>query len=88
MRYFIGVLIPFFLQSLLVFVVIEMNTGNGSWVGLGALILGMFAIPMTCLANFFYIRARKDIGSFSAVAPCFVIALIVPVIILFLLILG
>jgi len=87
-RYIIGVLIPLLFQSLFVFVVIEMNTGNGSWVGLAALILGVFAIPMTCLTNFFYIKARKEASTFSVIAPCFAIALIVPVIILFFLILG
>jgi len=87
-RYIIGVLIPVLLQSLFVFVVIEMNTGNGSWLGLAALILGLFAIPMTCLTNIFYIRARKDVATLSVIVPCFAIALIVPVILLFLLILG
>jgi hypothetical protein len=53
MAYVIGVLIPLILQSLLVFIVIEMNTGNGSWVGLGALLIGMFAIPATAIVNFF-----------------------------------
>ena len=88
MRYILGVLIPIFLQSLFVYIVIEMNTGNGSWVGLGALLIGMFAIPATGLANFLYIRARKDLHVFSVIGPCLLMALIMPVIILFLLMLG
>ncbi len=87
-RYIIGVLIPLLLQSLFVFVVIAMNTGNGSWVGLGALLLGMFAIPITALTNLLYIRARRTLNPLPVLVPCFLMALIVPFILLLLLIIG
>lgn len=87
-RYIVGVLIPVLFQSLFVFVVIQMNTGNGSWVGLGALLLGMFAIPATGIVNLSYIRARKELDAASVIAPCLLMALIVPLIILLLVIVG
>ena len=88
MRYIIGVLIPILLRSFVVFIVIAMNTGNGSWAGLAAFLLGMFAIPATGIANFFYIRARKDRQTFSVMWPCFLMALIMPIIVLLLVIIG
>ncbi|MFT7560657.1 MAG: hypothetical protein ACI93R_002579 [Flavobacteriales bacterium] len=88
MRYLIGVLAPVLLQSLFVFIVIEMNTGNGSWIGLGALLLGMLAIPATGLVNFVYMKSRKDENSLVAVMRCFLIALALPFIILIFLIVG
>ena len=88
MRYLIGVLIPLLLQTLFVFIVIEMNTGNGSWVGLGALLLGMFTIPATGVSNFIYIKSKKDEFNLAVIARCFLISLVLPFIIFFFLMLG
>ena len=88
MRYIIGVVIPILLQSLFVFIVIQMNTGNGSWLGLGALLIGMFAIPATGITNFLYIKARKERNTITLISRCFLMALIVPFILFFLLMLG
>lgn len=88
MRYLIGVLTPLLLQSLFVFIVIEMNTGNGSWVGLGALLLGVIAIPATGVLNFIYIKSKKDEINLAVIAKCFLISLVLPFIILFFLMLG
>ncbi len=88
MRYFIGVIFPALLQTLFVFIVIEMNTGNGSWVGLGAFLLGMFAIPATAIVNFIYLRAKHQSSDFVVLARCYLLALIVPFIVMFLLLVG
>lgn len=88
MRYVVGVLIPVLLQCLFVFIIIEMNTGNGSWVGLGALLIGMFAIPATAVINFLYIKSNKDRGTASLMLRCFLIAIVVPVIIILLSMVG
>lgn len=88
MRYLVGVIVPVLLQSLFVFIVIEMNAGNGSWLGLGAFLLGIFAIPATALVNIIYIKSNKEAAAFSVVARCFLMTLIVPFIILFLFVLG
>jgi len=88
MGHIFGVVLPLLLQLLFVFIVIEMNTGNGSWVGLGALLLAMFAIPATGISNFMYIRAKAgDIGV-AVLGRCFLIALVLPFIILILLMIG
>lgn len=88
MRYLIGVLTPLLLQSLFVYIVIEMNTGNGSWLGLGALLLGMIAIPATGVLNFIYIKSKKDEINLAVIAKCLLISLVLPFIILFFLMLG
>ena len=88
MRYVSGVLVPVLLQCLFVFIIIEMNTGNGSWVGLGALLIGMFAIPATAVINFLYIKSNKDRSAISLIAKCFLIAIVAPAIILLLLLVG
>lgn len=79
MRYLLGLVIPFLLQALLVLVTIEMNTGNGSWLGLGALLIGMFAIPGTAIVNGIYIRQNRDKQALPVIGRCFLIALIVPI---------
>ncbi len=88
MIYLFGVFTPLLLQSLLVFVVIEMNTGNGSWVGLGALLIGMFAIPATAIANLLYARSNKDKHPVVVVGNCLAIAMIMPFIFLLLMFVG
>ncbi len=88
MRIITAVVIPALLQCLFVFVVIEMNTGNGSWVGLGALLIGMFAIPATATTNFLYARANKHRGLASVFMRSILIAIIAPVLTLLLLLVG
>jgi len=82
--YFSAVLIPALLQSLFVFIVIEMNTGNGSWLGLGALLIGIFAIPTTIVVNFIRVKSNKKIKASIIIAKCFLISFLMPFIILLL----
>ena len=82
MRYFWGVLIPVLLQGLLVFITIEMNTGNGSWLGLGALLIGMFTIPGTAIVNFLIVRNSSQASADVALVKCWLAALIAPFFIL------
>lgn len=56
MRYLFGVVAPLLLQILLVLLLIVTNSGNGSWVGLGALLIGMFAVPATAVINILVVR--------------------------------
>lgn len=88
MRYVIGILLPVLAQVLFVMIVISMNTGNGSWAGLAALLLGMFAIPATGLANLIYLRSRRNRSILSVITPCFLIALVMPFLIIILLMVG
>ena len=88
MRYIIGILIPMLLQCLFVFIIIEMNTGNGSWVGLGAFLIGIFAVPATGIANLIYLKSNKEMSSFSVITRCFLVAIIAPFLTLILLMVG
>lgn len=83
-----GVVIPVLLQCLFVYIVIVMNTGNGSWVGLGAFLIGMFAIPGTAIFNVIYMLSNKDKSASTLVLHCFLIAIIAPFLTLLLLLVG
>lgn len=86
--YIVGILFPILVHALFVFIVIEANTGNGSWVGLGAFLLGMFAIPATAITNFIYIRRNKGRSGVGVILRCFALALVIPILMLFLLAIG
>jgi len=64
------------------YLIIEANTGNGSWLGLGALLLGMFAIPVTAIVNFVHIRNNKDKPVIRILMHCFAFTLVAPLLIL------
>lgn len=83
MRYFFGVVLPALMQVLVVFIIAESNQGNGSWVGLGALLIGIFAIPATALVNGLYVWRNPNVGIFQLIGKCFMLAMIVPVIAIF-----
>ena len=86
MNYALGVAIPVLIQCLAVLIVIDMNTGNGSWLGLLAFLLGMFTIPGTALVNFIYIRTQqKSLAQRTLLLRCCLIALVAPMFILSLL---
>lgn len=78
MRYVMGVLLPVVLQILVVLLIIALNTGNGSWAGLAALLIGLFAIPATAIANFAYIKSNPESPALNVIAICFLIALAAP----------
>lgn len=84
MRYIYGVLIPVLIQVLIVYVVIEMNTGNGSFLGLAAYLIGMFAIPLTAIVNAVYIKTHPQEGAFTCVLKCFLFAALTPLFIILL----
>ena len=85
MRYFLGVFVPLIFQLLILFIIVEMNAGNGSWVGLGAFLIGIFAIPGTAIINFIYIRSNKEKAGINVITNCLLIALVTPVLTPFLL---
>jgi len=79
MKYVIGVLIPILIQVLFTAVIILANTGNGSWVGLGAFLIAMIAIPVTGLINILVIRNSAGISAGTTLAKCYLGIVIVPV---------
>lgn len=88
MKYVYGVLIPVLLQVLVVFLLIQMNTGNGSWVGLGAFLIGMIAIPGTALLNALYIKNSSNKKTVNVIFNCFVFAAVAPFVCVLLLLIG
>ncbi len=88
MKYIYGVLIPMVIQALVVYVVIEMNTGNGSFVGLGAYLLGLLAIPLTAIINAIYIYANPKFSLLKVTLRCFLIALITPIVVILMSVVG
>ena len=88
MRYVVAVLIPLLLQCLFVFILIESNTGNGSFVGLGAFLIGMFAIPATAIVNGIYAWKNKNLGTAALIPRSFLIAALVPVLTVILTVIG
>ncbi len=88
MRYLPGTLIPLLLQILFVWLVIEANTGNGSWLGLGVFLIGMFAIPATLIVNALYIRARPLVHPVFLLIHCLAFAFILPIVLAILFVIG
>lgn len=88
MKYVIGVLMPVLVQVLFTAVIISANTGNGSWVGLGAFLLAMIAIPATALINFFVLRNSTGKPAGTTLAKCYLSIIIVPVLMVLMLIIG
>jgi hypothetical protein len=81
MKYVIGCLIPALLQCLLVYFIVLANTGNGSFVGLGAFIIGIFAIPITAVLNAVMLYVRAEVPRRKVLFHCYILALIVPVLV-------
>ncbi len=78
-RFALGVGGPALLQALLVYLVIVRNTGNGSWLGLGALLLGLVAIPATAIVNVVLVLAWRGASAKRVVLACFAIGMVVPI---------
>jgi len=56
-RYLFNILVPLLLQLLFTWVIIEATRGGGSFVGLGAMLVAVLAVPGTAIWNF--VRVRK-----------------------------
>ncbi|PPE72680.1 hypothetical protein C3942_16645 [Solimonas fluminis] len=57
MKYLLHVGLPAVLQVALTLFVMFATRGNGSFVGLAAMLLGVWAIPVTAIVNFARARA-------------------------------
>lgn len=79
MGYLVGVGGVLLFQAGFSFAIILASQGNGSFVGLGAMLLAVLGIPLTALINFLLIRAhRKNPGS-RYVGRLLFISLVLPV---------
>ncbi|MCE2027422.1 hypothetical protein [Sessilibacter corallicola] len=89
MKYVWGVLLPALAQIVVTWIVITVNTGNGSWLGLGAFVLAIFAVPTTAIANFVSVRTHAEGDSIiNLMTKCLLITAITPVLLVFLIALS
>lgn len=84
MNFKIGIGAVLLLQIAISGLTIFAGTGNGSFVGLGAMLLAIYGIPITLATNFFIIRNHKKyprksnitaIVTISSILPCLQLAL-------------
>ncbi len=88
MKYVYAVLIPLLFQVLVVWLVIEMNTGNGSFVGLGAYLLGLVAIPLTAIINAIIVYNSPKIKLSVLTFRSMMLALLLPVLVILISVFG
>jgi hypothetical protein len=50
----------FVVQAVLSFVTMRAGTGNGSFVGLGAMLFALYGLPATALLNFLLVRRQRQ----------------------------
>jgi Na+/proline symporter len=84
MNYKTGLGLVLLIQIVISALTIFAGTGNGSFVGLGAMLLAIYGIPITLIINFFIIRKHKKnpkksdittVSIVSSVLPCLQLAL-------------
>ncbi len=85
MRYLLGVVLPALLLSLLAYIVILMNTGNGSFIGLGVIIIAMIVIPANAIISALYLYGHRQYSLPYVLIRCYLFAAAAPFIGMFLL---
>ena len=81
MRYVYCILPPLLLQLIATYTVIVMNTGNGSWLGLGVFLLAIPVIPTTIAANFVVANKNTEATPLKLVFLTNLIGVLVPALI-------
>lgn len=81
MRYFYCVVIPLLLQVISVYIIIKMNTGNGSWVGLLVYLLAIPILPATTIFNAIRTKTKTEIKTLFLFGQNLLIAYLAPIII-------
>ena len=77
-----AVLSPVLFRVLVVWLVIEMSTGNGSFVGLGAYLLGLVAISLTVIINAIIVYKSPKLKLSVLTFRSMVVALLLPVLVI------
>ncbi len=87
MGYFFGVGGVLLLQAAFSYAIILAGTGNGSFVGLGAMLFAVIGIPVTALINLLLVHAHRKNPARGCVGRILLISLVLPALQLALLIL-
>lgn len=82
MRYIYCVVIPLLLQVLTVYIIIVMNTGNGSWAGLAAFLFAIPIIPITAIVNIVRANQNKDMKTARLFLQSILSSIVIPLIII------
>ena len=82
LRYFYCVVIPLLLQVLTVYIIIVMNTGNGSWAGLAALLFAIPIIPITAIVNTVRTNQKNDLETAKLFLQSILFSIGIPVVII------
>ena len=84
MRFTLAVIAPLLAQLLFVLVIIAATNGTGSFVGLGAMLLGLIGIPLTALVNWARTRKSPPVPALTFTTNTILIALAFPLVIVIL----
>jgi hypothetical protein len=68
----------FLFQAVFSYVIILATTGNGSFVGLGAMLLAIFGIPATAIVNLILIHTHRKNPTIGYLGRLLIVALILP----------
>ncbi len=83
-RWVPGVLIPLLLQLLFTLAIILATQGTGSFVGLGAMLLGLIALPVTAIVNWSLVRSQPGRPALQLAARIFLVTAVFPALLIFL----
>ncbi|MDX1914360.1 MAG: hypothetical protein SFU55_02150 [Methylophilus sp.] len=86
MNYLVGVGGVLLIQTAISYATILAGTGNGSFVGLGAMLFALFGIPGTAITNFLIIQTHRKNPKQSNITMLMIISSILPILQLTLLI--
>jgi hypothetical protein len=78
LRYLFGVGLVALLQAAFSFAIILATRGGGSFVGLGAMLLGVIGVPITALVNFLLIRSSRERPGSPYVLRLVIVSLLLP----------
>ncbi len=82
MRLTLTVVLPLCLQLLFTFALIAATRGDGSFVGLGAMLIGGLAIPVTALINWGWTRAQPPLTALQLASRTLYTTLVYPALML------
>lgn len=78
MRYVYSTVIPLLLQVLVVYIIIAMNTGNGSFLGLAAFLFAIPVIPITAIVNAVRTSQKKEMETFKLFLQSLMFSIAIP----------
>lgn len=83
-RHVLGIVVPLVFQLVFTLAIILATQGTGSFVGLGAMLLGLVALPVTAIVNWSLIRSQPDRPTGQLAARIFLVTAIFPACLVFL----